>query len=183
MTLGIIFGALLSVIGFLSFFLGILFLIAAKGESSRLRAGALFIFAGCALLVVGIRIFRKSIRSSPAGIRKRLLTLARKNHGEVSREAIIGELGDSDDVRTEIQKLISGGIAQEIIRDNRRLYSFPDFQLEIVFKKCPYCGNDYPVREGIERCPSCGGDLKMYKSRLASADKFSMDDGDDSGLS
>lgn len=183
MTLGIIFGACISVIGFLSAFLGILFIIASGEKSSRLSAGILFVLTGIAFTTVGIRIFRRAVRFSPSGIRKRLLKLARINHGELSQEAVIGELGDSDDVRRQIKELLARGIAKEIIRNNRVFFSFPDFQLELVVKQCPYCGNDYPVRDEIERCPSCGGDLKMHKSRLAdSDDKFSMDD-DDSDLS
>jgi hypothetical protein len=184
MTLGIIFGAFLSIIGFLSIFLGILFVIASRERGSRLSAGIIFVLAGIALVTVGIRIFRRAIRFSPSGIKKRLLKLARINHGELSEEAIIGELGNSDDVRIQVQDLIAQGIAKEITRNNRRFFSFPDFQLELVVKQCPYCGNDYPVRDVIERCPSCGGDLKMHKSRLAdSDDKFSMDEEDDSELS
>jgi hypothetical protein len=184
MTLGIILGAFFAIVGFLSSLLGILFLIASGERGSRLRAGIIFILSGVILLTVGIRIFRRAMLFSPAGIKKRLLKLARMNHGEISEEAIIGELGNSDDVRLQIQELIAGGTARELTRNNRRFYSFPDFQLELVMKQCPYCGNDYPVRDEIERCPSCGGDLKMHKSRLAhSEDKFSMDEEEDSELS
>jgi rRNA maturation protein Nop10 len=52
------------------------------------------------------------------------------------------------------------------------------------FKKCPYCGNDYPVRDDIEKCPACGGDLKVNRSMLAKGgEKYSMDEEDDSGVS
>jgi rRNA maturation protein Nop10 len=56
--------------------------------------------------------------------------------------------------------------------------------MKMVLKKCPYCGNDYPVRDDIERCPTCGGDLKLHRTALAQDEKkFSMDEEDDTGVS
>jgi hypothetical protein len=66
----------------------------------------------------------------------------------------------------------------------RRVYRFEDVQAKLVLKKCPYCGNDYPVRDDIERCPTCGSDLKLQRTALAKGeDKFSMDDEGGSGVS
>jgi len=75
-------------------------------------------------------------------------------------------------------------VAEERIRDNRRVYVFESFQVKLVLKKCPYCGNDYPVRDDIERCPSCDGDLTMHRTALAKGEAtYSMDEDDDSGVS
>jgi len=184
MSLKIITGSFLSVVGFLAAILGILFIIASKGDTgSRLTSGLILFILGLSFFIIGAVIFKKAIQMTPASIKKKLLKLARENHGEVSEDAILGELGNSEDVHTLINELVAVGTAKEKIRDNRKFLFFPDFFMEMMVKQCPYCGNDYPVRDDIELCPNCGGDLKMYKSRLANKeDSFSMDD-DDSNLS
>jgi hypothetical protein len=184
MTLQIILGALLSVVGVLSAGMGLIFLIGSHGISSRLIAGGIMVAGGLALLVTGIIVFRRGSRFSPAGIRKQLLRLARMNNGELTEEAITGSLGSSDAVGFQVASLLKEGVAVEMRRDNRRFYLFEDFKLKMVLKKCPYCGNDYPVRDDIEKCPACGGDLKVTRSMLAKGgEKYSMDEEDDSGVS
>jgi hypothetical protein len=184
MTLQIILGALLSVIGLLSAGMGLIFLIGSHGIASRLAAGYIMGAGGLALLVTGIILFRRGSRYSPEGIRKELLRLARMNNGELTDEAIAGSLGSSDAVGFQVAALLKEGIAVEQMRDNRRLYLFEDFKLKMVLKKCPHCGNDYPVRDDIEECPTCGSDLKVTRSMLAKGnEKYSMDEGGDSGVS
>lgn len=184
MTLQVILGALLSVAGFLSAGLGILFLIASHGIASRLIAGFMLGGVGLALLVAGVVLFRRGMRTGPMGVRREILRLARLRNGELTGEAITGALGSSDTVRFQIMDLVQKGIAREAVKDGRAVYLFDDFQAKLVLKKCPYCGNDYPVRDDIERCPSCGGDLKMHRSVLAGGEKsYSMDEDDDSHVS
>ncbi|MFC1669166.1 hypothetical protein ACFL20_02160 [Spirochaetota bacterium] len=177
MTGKIIMGAILSVTGAVSSFLGVLFLIASGGQGSRLLAGIVLLAIGITILLVGIIIFRKAMSISPAGIKKKLLKLARLNNGEISEEEILASLGNSDIVEQQLNEIMQRGIASEVIKNGRKIYIFPDFQLEIVVKECPYCGNDYPLRDDIEECPSCGGDLKMHKSLIVGANNsYSMDD-------
>ncbi len=184
MTLQIILGALLSVAGALASVLGILFLIASHGIPSRLVAGFILGSAGLALLVAGVIMFRRGLRTSPGGIRREILRLAKMNNGVLAEEAVIGALGTSDTVRFQLADMVRRGIALERTKDNRLVYHFEDFQANLVLKKCPYCGNDYPVRDDIERCPSCGGDLKMHRTALARGEEsFSMDEDDDSTVS
>jgi hypothetical protein len=184
MTLQVVIGALLSAIGFMSSALGVIFLIAPHGIGSRLTVACVMGAGGLAILVAGVILFRRGTRFSPSGIRKEILRLARMNNGELTDEAINGSLGKSDAVSFQIAALVKDGIAAERVRGNRRVYLFEEFQTKLVLKKCPYCGNDYPVRDDIERCPSCGGDLKMHRSIIARGEgKYSMDEDDDSGVS
>ena len=184
MTLQVIFGALLSVIGILSSALGLIFFIGSHGIGSRLAAAGILGTAGVIMFVIGVIMFRRGSRFSPAGIRKELLRLARMNNGELTEEAIIGTLGTSDTVNVQLAALVREGVASERMRDNRKLYVIENVQMKMVLKKCPYCGNDYPVRDDIERCPTCGGDLKLHRTALAlNEKKFSMDEEDDTGAS
>jgi hypothetical protein len=181
MTLQVIIGALLSVAGFLSAGLGILFLIASHGIASRLIAGFILAGGGLAMLVAGVILFRRGMRTSPGGVRREILRLARMRNGELTGDAITGALGSSDTVRFQLMDLVRKGIAREAAKDGRAVYLFDDFQAKLVLKKCPYCGNDYPVRDDIERCPTCGGDLKVHRSVIAGGEtSYSMDEDDDS---
>ncbi len=180
MTAKIILGSLIFITGLASLLLGIIFFIGAQGVESRLTIGKILMAGGLAVFIAGIILFRKGMQSSPAGIKRALLKLARMNNGEITDEAILGKLGDSDDVKMQLDLLLSSGIAKEIMKNNRRTYIFRDFQMKLVTKVCPYCGNDYPVRGVVENCPSCGGDLKMRNSASTEEEeKFSMDEEDE----
>ncbi len=171
-----IIGAFLMIAGGGAFFLGLMFIIASAGGGRRLTAGLIITAAGFVLLVFGFRMFLRAIRFSPEGIKRQILRLAKLNHGELTREAITGAIGTMDEIEYKLEELIDRGIARAEIRGGRKLYLFPDFQLKVVQKKCPYCGSDYPVRENIEYCPNCGGDLKLSKTLIANGEKYSMDE-------
>jgi hypothetical protein len=184
MTLQVIAGAVISIAGFLSAALGMIFLISSYGIASRLAAGGVLCAAGVAAIAAGVILFRRGMRFSPGGIRRELLRLARLNNGELSEEVVIGSLGKSDAVTLQLASLVREGIATERTSDGRRYFVFNDFLAKLMLKKCPYCGNDYPVRDDIERCPTCGGDLKLHRSVIAKGEtKYSMDEEDDSSVS
>ena len=120
-------GAVSSLAGLGGLFLGLMFVIASGGTSSRLIPGFIFLAVGAVLLILGLKIFIKGLRK--------------------------------------------GASSQE---QKDRSSAVPQFK--VIMKYCPYCGNDYPVRENIETCPSCGSDLKMKKTgKEGGDDLFSMD--------
>ncbi|MCP4136631.1 MAG: hypothetical protein GY754_37015 [bacterium] len=177
MTGKVIAGAALSVVGILSSVLGILFLIASKSVPSRATIGIILLGSGVVELIFGIRFFRQGIEASPAGMRRRMLKLAAKNNGILWKDTILAEFGDSPDVEFRLNELIASKTAEKETRDNGTCYIFPALQMRMITKVCPYCGNDYPIRDDIESCPSCGGDLKMAGSkRSGSGELFGMDD-------
>lgn len=183
MSLKIIFGSTLSLVGIFTSLLGLMFVMATGEKQSRIIVGIILLVLGIIILIFGLALFRKGIRFSPEGIKKRILKLAKMNNGELPEDVITADLGNSDDVKFQVQVIVSSGIASEQLINNRTVYVFKDFQMKLVMKECPYCGNDYPVKGDIEKCPSCGGDLKMNKKNMTEKDeKFSLDEDDDSGL-
>jgi len=176
MNLKIFTGTFMSVFGILTILLGILFIIASKNEGSRLATGIVLIGTGTVMLVPGIILFKKGILLTPEGIGKKILKLAGKHNGHISMEVITAEVGDSDAVRFKLIEMTRQGVSKEIKKDGRLFYIFRDFQPKLMVKKCPYCGNDYPVRDNIENCLSCGGDLKIKNESVTmDDDKFSLD--------
>lgn len=168
-------GAFLSLAGIFLSVLGLLFIIAATGLQSRIIAGIALCAGGALFLITGARLFVRGLALTPAGIRAGILRLARLGNGEITRDVITANLGDSAAVRFQIEQMVIHGLAEKRTEGARELYVFSDFQAGLQVKQCPYCGNDYPVREDIESCPSCGGDLKMKNQRGGGDDIFSMD--------
>ncbi|PKL36242.1 MAG: hypothetical protein CVV44_18685 [Spirochaetae bacterium HGW-Spirochaetae-1] len=168
-------GAFLSLAGILLTGLGLLFIIAATGLQSRIIAGIALCAGGIPFLFIGVRLFLRGLALTPGGIRAAILRLARLGNGELTSDVIIANLGDSATVRFQIEQMVVSGLAEKRTEGARELYIFSDFQAGLRVKQCPYCGNDYPVREDIESCPSCGGDLKMKNHRSGGDDNFSMD--------
>jgi len=178
MILRITAGALLILAGVGSFFLGLLFLIAAAGDSGRYISGAILAVAGIVSLTSGIRLFRRGFDISPQMVTRRILQLAKVNNGECAEEVFLEKIGPL--AADSLKLLVSRGTAREVSTGGRKIYIFPDFQMERAVQKCPFCGNDYSVRRDITHCPTCGGDLTMEKKRSARDDTLFSMDGEDS---
>jgi rRNA maturation endonuclease Nob1 len=46
-------------------------------------------------------------------------------------------------------------------REGAEYYVFAGLKQSRMVKKCPYCGNEYPVNTPGRTCPSCGGNLDV----------------------
>ncbi|PKL17534.1 MAG: hypothetical protein CVV49_10795 [Spirochaetae bacterium HGW-Spirochaetae-5] len=176
MAFKIITGSAMIITGLVSELMGLLFVIAASGMTSRLIAAGIFFVSGLPLLISGFKVFRSGMVLRPELIREAILKAAAKHHGEITKDIIKGETGWNDIVIYEINDMIKKRIAKTDQRDGETFYIFPEFQFKYVQNKCPFCGNDYPVRDDVQKCPTCGGDLKFLQIKSSSGgDKFSMD--------
>jgi len=172
----IIAGSFLILSGGGGIFLGTMFLIASSGIASRLTAGSIILALGALLFAAGIYFFRKGIKERPGSVHESILRAAAKHNGTITGELLDAETGGGDAVNFELAAMIRSGKAKVENIDGGKTYIFPGLQFRLKFKKCPYCGSDYPVKEDIERCPSCGGDLKIVtEGSSGGEDKFSMD--------
>lgn len=172
----IIAGAFFIIAGSGGAFLGMMFLIVSSGSGSRLISGIMLSAVGVALLASGIFLFRKGMRERPGSVHDSILKAAAKHNGVITSEVLAAETGGGDAVDFAIAAMIRKGRVAAGEKDGMKIYTFPELQFKLKFKKCPYCGSDYPVNENIERCPSCGGDLKIVsESSDGGSDRFSMD--------
>ena len=178
MTIRGILGAIMSLIGGAGALVGLIFFIGSRGKTQHFLTGGILSAVGLLLLVPGIRIFLRELRVTPDRVRERLLRLAGKNHGSFSHAALTGEFGRYAELAIQqINDLVRKGAATITGDGDGRKYGFPEFRMELIMKQCPYCGNDYPVRDDTERCPACGGDLKIGKQRVAGKEgSYSMDE-------
>jgi len=176
MAFKIISGSAILFAGIASVFLGILFIIAGSGMNSRLAASVIFFLVSAPLFIYGLRNIRSAMMLNPGQIKKKILAAAAGNNGEISEETINAVTGWNDTVLTVITILINNRTAESEERNGKTFYIFPEYQFRYVQNKCPFCGNDYPVRDDIRKCPSCGGDLKLSVQKSSSGrEKFSMD--------
>jgi len=175
MAFKIITGSALIITGLVSELMGLFFIIASSGMSSRLIAAGIFFAAGLPLLIFGFQMFRGGMLLRPELVKNAILKAAAEHAGEITREIITGVAGWDDIVVFEINDMIKKRIAKTEERDGRTFYIFPEFQIKYVINKCPFCGNDYPVRDDVQKCPSCGGDLKFLQIKSSTAgNNFSM---------
>ena len=176
MAFKIITGSAMIITGLVSELMGLLFIIASAGMNSRIVAAGIFFASGLPLLIFGFKMFRSGMVLRPELIRNAILKAAADHNGEISKDVITGVTGWNDIVLYEINDLIKKRIAKTEERDGKPLYIFPEFQIKYVINKCPFCANDYPVRDDVQKCPSCGGDLKFLQIKSSSAgNNFSMD--------
>jgi hypothetical protein len=161
----IVTGTAMIVIGLFSELMGLLFAITYSGLTSRVIASGIFFSAGLPLLVFGFIIFKAGMVQRPTLVKKELLKTAAQNNGELTREIITGTSGWDNVVIYEINEMIKNKTIKEEERNGEIFYLFPKFQPKYIMNKCPYCGNDYPVRNDVLKCPTCKGDLKFLYAK------------------
>lgn len=175
MTSKIFYGAFLLITGILHFSIGLLFVIASSESNTRFLTGIILLGAGIMILLAGYRIFKKAMITRPGAIEAAILKAAAKKNGRISEKAMLAETGIKDLTLFELNKMVSELRASRETSAKGTFYIFPEFQFDLKFKACPYCGNDYPVKADLEKCPSCGGDLKITGTSVSGDDRFSMD--------
>jgi len=171
-------GILFSFLGASSFIVGLLFLIASQGSSSRLFTGFILLLISVVLIVLGIKFILKAIKNSPTFIKSKILKLAKINNGSFTDEILLESLGNSFIVESTMKELLENKVSEEKVVNERKQYVFEDFQQKILEKKCPYCGNDFDINKMTETCPGCGGDLKLKSSQVSAGNLYSMDEGE-----
>ncbi len=170
-------GYIIILIAVLFFLMGLIFIIASGGSSSRLVPGIILIISGSLLGFLGGSILKTGFDLSPSQVINSILSLAKINNGYLKKEAIIAELGTYPQVEKAMEKMLIDRTAVLDTSGQRPTYIFPDFLHEIVVKYCSYCNTEYPLRDPIQKCSQCGGSITLKKGRIERSDQiFSMDE-------
>ncbi|NPV46735.1 MAG: hypothetical protein HPY69_07240 [Armatimonadetes bacterium] len=148
----------LMLVGALIGLLGLVFVLApgraAKGLMMLLVAGGLIGFA--------LSRLRAMARLTPEYLAEQVSALAAASNGEVTLASACGHLRlQPEAVAPVLSDLVSRGVARVEYRDGTEYYVFPGLKETKVVKRCPYCGNEYPVNTPGRKCPSCGGNLEV----------------------
>lgn len=133
----------------------------AAPNASKLSA---IIILAVGLIVIGFAASRlRALRSeAPEGVEQQLTALGAAAGGEVTVALAAGETGlDDMSVRLGLERLLQKGLVKLEHREGTEYYIFAGVKQQKMIKKCPYCGNEYPLAQAGRTCPSCGGNLDI----------------------
>lgn len=163
--------------------LGLLFLVAAKGELHRYAVGAAGLALGGALAGGGVRLFRRARAALPAYVRAELLALARRRDGRLAAGDLLAAFGPRHETaRQEAEALCREGRCERQAAEGTTWYVFPDLLPRLAVRRCTYCRAELPLDADLTTCPSCGGALRTGVERLAlgdTGDLYRMDEPED----
>jgi hypothetical protein len=152
------FAFVMMLLGVLLGLLGLVFLIAPE----RGLTGFIMLVLGAVLIGFAASRLRAMKALSPEGVEQHITQVAADSNGDVTVGSVAGQTGLEDGaVRDGLQRLLQKGMVQVELRDGTEHYIFPGLKQEKMTKRCPYCGNEYPVSQAGRTCPSCGGNLEV----------------------
>jgi len=120
---------------------------------------------GAVLVVWAIRKVGQLIADSPERVDTRVASLAAVSGGEITLGEVIGALRLAEaDAQASLDRLVAEGICTREERGETATYVFPGLAEVRMVKRCPYCGNEYPLRDPRRTCPSCGANLEVTQA-------------------
>lgn len=138
--------------------LGLIFVIAPD----RGAVGFILLAAAVALIAFASSRLRRLKTLSPEGVEQQIMNVAASSEGDVTVGSVAGQTGLPDNyVREGLERLLQKGQVQVERRSGADHYLVPGLEREKMTKKCPYCGNEYPLSQAGRTCPSCGGNLDI----------------------
>lgn len=144
--------------------LGVVFLIAAVANPSRILVAIVFLAFGAALLIWGLLTLRRISETSPEELAVGIVDLARRLDGEVTVPQVQAEFRISQKLATNVlEQLCARGECEREQRQDYDAYLFKGVVPAKAIKRCPYCGSEFAVRSAFRECPNCGGSLDITK--------------------
>ena len=149
-------------IPFLAF--GLIFLIAAATNPSRLLTAVTLFAFGAVLLALGALRLRRLSEISPEALATGIVDLARRLGGEVTVAQVQSEFRiPSAMALGALEKLRGHGDCQREQRKDHDVYLFKSVMPAKAIKRCPYCGSEFAVKSALRDCPNCGANLEITK--------------------
>jgi len=148
----------LMLLGVLLALVGLVFLLAP----GRAVKGIILLGIGGALIGFAASRLRVMAQLSPAGVEQQLTAMATGANGELTVTSAAGVTHlDEALIRAALDRLMQQGMVKLEHREGVEYYLFPGLHETKMVKKCPYCGNEYPVSQHLRTCPSCGGNIEV----------------------
>ncbi|MHB8997059.1 MAG: hypothetical protein ACYC63_17575 [Armatimonadota bacterium] len=146
------------VLGALLGLLGIIFLLAP----GRAMTAGIMLIIGSILIAVALNRLKVMAEQSPEGVEQQLTAMATGSNGELTITSAAGVTHlDDATIRAALDRLLQQGMIKVERRQGVEYYIFPGLREQKMVKKCPYCGNEYPVAQHLRTCPACGGNLEI----------------------
>lgn len=152
------FAIALLLLGVLLALVGLVFLLAP----GRAVKGIILLGIGGALIGFAASRLKVMAQLSPEGVEQQLTAMATGANGELTVTSAAGVTHlDETLIRAALDRLLQQGMVKLEHREGVEYYLFPGLHETKMVKKCPYCGNEYPVNQHLRTCPSCGGNLEV----------------------
>jgi DNA-directed RNA polymerase subunit RPC12/RpoP len=144
---------------------GMIFLCAASGNSTRLLVAIACLILGAGLAAWAGTSLRRLREQSPEQLSARIVALARAGgHGEISLVQVVAELKvPTEAAQAALDLLQSKGEAVREARQDRQVYVFPGLQEVRYIRRCSHCGTEYSIKTPLSECPRCGGQVEVVK--------------------
>lgn len=156
-----LFAIVVLALGILLALLGLVFLL-APGRSAT---GLLLLIIGLGIILFAASRLRAMADMAPEGVERALQAAAAASQGEITVTEAVAQTGLPEGlVREGLGRLLSKGLIRLERREGADRYVFPGLTDTKMIKKCPYCGNEYPLKQPGRTCPSCGGNLEVIPS-------------------
>jgi len=144
--------------------LGLVFLIAAVTNPSRILVAAMLFLVGGLLLVWSLMTLRRMAEISPAALETGVLDMARTLGGEVTVAQVQTQFHIPQTLALgTLERLCGQGQCQREQRPDHDVYVFKSVLPAKVTKRCPYCGSAFSVKSAMRECPNCGASLEIAK--------------------
>ncbi len=143
---------------------GVIFLIAAVANPSRIFVAAALLLTGGALLLWGALTLRRLAEISPEALATGIVDLARTLGGEVTAAQVQAQFHISNAMAlAALERMRGQGECEREQRAGRDVYLFKSVMPAKVIKRCSYCGSTFPVKVALRDCPNCGAALDVVK--------------------
>jgi len=143
---------------------GLIFLIAAVANPSRILVAAVLLVLGGVLVGWGILTLRRLAEIGPEALATGIVDLARRLDGEVTVAQVQAEFRISNAMAFgALEKLVGSGQCQREQRSDRDAYIFKSVMPAKAVKRCAYCGSTFPIKSAMRECPNCGAALEIVK--------------------
>ncbi|MFH1810029.1 MAG: hypothetical protein ABIJ09_14885 [Pseudomonadota bacterium] len=161
-------GALVVVVGLALLALGVLFLIAAQGHTSRYLVALGGLAAGALGLSLGVRWFKLGASRTPEALRAELLRLAEQHSGEISEADAMAALGSRWTLAGPVlQQLTEQGLCRRERKAATTYFVFPGLLARLAVRRCVHCDAELPLDDTLATCPRCGGRIEIGVQALA----------------
>jgi len=141
--------------------LGLLFLVAAMTNPSRIYVAAAFGGLGAFLAYLSMSWISYLNFISPENLEPLILRIAKKSNGYFTVQDIMQRLNIKEETAERTVELMrSKGAIMSEFKDGVEFFKIEAVAAQAK-RRCEFCKSEFNVRDALTKCPNCGGNVKI----------------------